>query len=340
MNIILVKGQQFSLKWTKNTKDWYIKKGYLFTKLGDYFIVKAEDLSKGSHINVDVKCDFCNETISVAWKDYYNYKGNKYSCKKCRQKKTSENNLLERQKQLYEEAQKFCTLKNYTLLTKMKEIKDSNTIISYICPKHGLQSSKIYALVSQHGCKCCQYDSMRLTTKDVENTFKEYGCIILNSNEYVDYKTKNLKVICNECGNEFITSYNSFVTAHGQYCSSCSGSESKGERKVRHFLEDYNINFIQEYTFPNCKDKNVLPFDFYLTNYNYIIEYDGMQHFEPVSFNGKDATKNLIATQRHDKIKNDYCKQHKIKIIRIPYWDYDKIDHILKNELNLHKDIV
>jgi len=60
------------------------------------------------------------------------------------------------------------------------------------------------------------------------------------------------------------------------------------------------------------------------------IEFDGPHHFEPVY--GEDR---FLITQRHDAIKDEYCKNNNINLIRIPYWDGHIIDDILKNILNL-----
>jgi very-short-patch-repair endonuclease len=62
---------------------------------------------------------------------------------------------------------------------------------------------------------------------------------------------------------------------------------------------------------PKCV---ILKFDFYLPEYNTVLEYDGIQHYKP-SF-GK---KSFEITSRNDKIKNDYLKEKNIRLIRIPY---------------------
>ena len=82
-------------------------------------------------------------------------------------------------------------------------------------------------------------------------------------------------------------------------------------------MENRSIDFIQQKTFPECKDKQVLQFDFYLPEYNICIEYDGIQHFESKEYFGGD--KQFIITQRHDNIKDEYCMNNNIKMIRIKY---------------------
>ena len=76
-----------------------------------------------------------------------------------------------------------------------------------------------------------------------------------------------------------------------------------------------------------------LPFDFYLPKYNICIEYDGQQHYKIDCFN--NTLLDLMNLRYRDDIKTNYCQQNNIKLIRIPYWDFDNIESILIKELNL-----
>lgn len=113
----------------------------------------------------------------------------------------------------------------------------------------------------------------------------------------------------------------------GHRCSTCN--ESKGEKIIGEILTKENIEFERQYKFDNCKCKNLLPFDFYLPQYKICIEYDGIQHFEILPHWG--GIDKLIETRIHDTIKTYYCQQNNIKLIRIPYWDYNNIEKILTN---------
>ena len=80
-----------------------------------------------------------------------------------------------------------------------------------------------------------------------------------------------------------------------------------------------------------------MKFDFYLPDYNAIIEYDGEQHFMPVDFANKGAelaTNSYNKNLKRDEIKNKYCKDNDIRLIRIPYYEYDNIESILTSELS------
>lgn len=88
-----------------------------------------------------------------------------------------------------------------------------------------------------------------------------------------------------------------------------------------------NISFIKEKTFESCRflDTNQLArFDFYLPDYNLLIEYDGRQHF--IQGNGNyDNIDKFQQTQLRDLFKNDWCKEHNIPLIRIPYTHYESL---------------
>ena len=117
-----------------------------------------------------------------------------------------------------------------------------------------------------------------------------------------------------DCGNTTIVAGNHLTCGNIKSCG-CT-RESHGELKIKEILENNNINFEQQKKFENCKDIRVLPFDFYIDN-KYLIEFDGEQHFKPVEhFKGEEGYK---IRQEHDEIKNQYCKDNNIPLIRIPY---------------------
>ncbi len=105
---------------------------------------------------------------------------------------------------------------------------------------------------------------------------------------------------------------------------SCGCLQSLGEFKIKQSLEELKIPFIKEKTFPELVSDNNVPlrFDFYLPQYNLIIEYDGEQHF----FGWQNDSQSLKNNQYWDKIKNNYCQNNNILLIRIPYTEKEKIN--------------
>jgi hypothetical protein len=78
--------------------------------------------------------------------------------------------------------------------------------------------------------------------------------------------------------------------------------------------------------------KKSLRFDFYLEEFNTSIEIQGKQHYEPVDFGGRPrewSIQDFKIQQIRDQIKRDYCKENNIKLLEIPYWDFDNIEQIL-----------
>lgn len=107
---------------------------------------------------------------------------------------------------------------------------------------------------------------------------------------------------------------------------SCGCINSKGENKIRDALDELNIEYI--YDEPYFEDlrgfkNHKLRFDFYLPEHNCCIEYDGEQHQESKRPKTWKSCKNLT---EYDNIKNQYCLNHNIKLIRIPYTDFEEIN--------------
>ena len=178
-------------------------------------------------------------------------------------------------------------------------------------------------------CKQCTIESYKLTYEEVKSMFESEGYKLI-STEYINAVTP-MEI---ECPNDhrLFASYNSFKRG-GKRCRICTPIlNSKGNLEVTNILNKYNINFKPEYKFEDCKDKRALPFDFYLFDYNTCIEYDGSLHYET---GYSETQEDLEDRQKKDNIKTQYCLDHNIKLIRIPYWDFKNIENILKQELNL-----
>lgn len=93
--------------------------------------------------------------------------------------------------------------------------------------------------------------------------------------------------------------------------------------EVKNFLINNDIFFESEVKFDDCKDKNPLPFDFGIYDKDtkcllYLIEYDGEQHFK-YSKKGKFNEEKFKIIKKHDRIKDEYCKNNGISLLRIAY---------------------
>ena len=126
-----------------------------------------------------------------------------------------------------------------------------------------------------------------------------------------------------ECGEKIWAYGSNLKRGFTKSCGKCI--KSNGEESVKNILNQMNVHFEQEKTFDNCKNPKTnakLRFDFYLPDYNTCIEYDGEQHFKESNM----CSDSLSDRQYRDGIKNKFCKDNDIRLIRIPYTDFNKID--------------
>jgi very-short-patch-repair endonuclease len=202
--------------------------------------------------------------------------------------------------------------------------KNARTKVNIVCPTHGIFNQTPDAhLYAGSGCESCSRDLHKLTTLNedrllnINNIHKYYY-------QYNDMSIVNgyINICCPVHG-----TFSQIIYFHenGHGCSLCN-STSRGEKKIKNYLENKNIVFNMNHTFEDCKNKKRLKFDFYLQNNNIIIEYDGEHHFKENKYFGIG---NLEYITNNDNIKNKYCEDNNIEIIRIPYWDYNNIDDIL-----------
>jgi len=196
---------------------------------------------------------------------------------------------------------------------------NNNTKIEIICPEHG--SFLVYPKYHKMGKRCreCFYKDNTLTQLEIIKDFKnvhgnKYDYSKVN---YINNKTK-VEIICPEHGS-FFQKPNDHKQGNG--CPIC-GKKSKGEERIKEFLEENNIEYLREY---NLFKK--YRFDFYLKDLDTVIEYDGIQHFKPINYFGGE--KGFKETCFRDKEKDIYCKKNNINLIRISYKDFNKIEKIL-----------
>lgn len=224
------------------------------------------------------------------------------------------------------------TNNEYTILSEYKTQNDKILFKHLLCGKEYYSTPKNF----NRGRRCSHCTntkkpkSTEIFSKEVfkisngeYKLISEYG---FNNKDYVILRH-------NKCGNEFkIRPYN-FLQGHG--CPKCK--KSRGENIIRNYLLNNNIKFQQEYEFPDLFHKNKerpLRFDFYLEDYNLLIEFDGKQHFEKSFYTDTDDI--LEDRKFKDKLKDKYCKEKGYSLLRINYKELKNIEKILKKELRFN----
>lgn len=129
-----------------------------------------------------------------------------------------------------------------------------------------------------------------------------------------------------DCGNSVEVFTHNLTSGNTTSCG-CSNNY-KGEQKIQSILEKNKIPFVTQKTFDFCIYPNTnrkARFDFFVDN-KYLIEYDGIQHFELLSsFYNQNPQTVLTTNQQHDNFKNKWCKENNIPLIRIPYTHLEDI---------------
>jgi hypothetical protein len=204
------------------------------------------------------------------------------------------------------------------------EYRDNKTKVKIICKKHnGVFEQRPDMFLQKHGCDFCG-GTFKSSTKD----FVEKSNIKHNFEydySHVIYKNAHTKVEIG-CQKHGWFSQKAHSHLRGDGCPFCNSS--KGEIKIKKFLDKYNIIFEPQKKFNGCKFKNTLPFDFYLPEHKTCIEFDGVQHYKIVEHFGGNQSFKLNKIK--DNIKNKFCKENGINLIRISYEEIDEIEDILK----------
>lgn len=148
----------------------------------------------------------------------------------------------------------------------------------------------------------------------IDLTGQQFGELTVIERAGSDHRGEALWLCQCSCGSKPIKVLSSNLrNGHTQSCGCIR--RSHGEKKVQDLLIANHIPFIIEYKF---EDLNKYRFDFYITDKQYCIEYDGETHYQ-ANLHGWHNEEQLKRQQERDEIKNQYCKEHNIPLIRIPY---------------------
>lgn len=249
-----------------------------------------------------------------------------FGCRKCGYDRTHDSNRNTKDGFIKKAKRKHGDMYDYSLV-KYKSCHDP---VKIICKKHGIFEMTPTSHLLGHNCPNCVSEKMsglrRSTTKDfIENAKR----IHKDAYDYskVDYIDRNspVAIICHKHG-VFYQTPNTHLA--GCCCPFCK--QTKGEATIEDFLKVNGIEYIKEFKIPNTSlfcDRKYLLVDFYLPQINTFIEYNGQQHYYPVSiYGGEDVFKMQV---ERDITLRQYCVENKITLIEIPYTKRNEIEKIL-----------
>ncbi len=334
-----------------NTKgfEYLDKEGYKYSKMVNgkvNTIGKYDNRNKYLFENIDKMLN--NESILV--KD--TYKSSKepcvFICCSCR--KEYESTVLRLSKRAYKGCSQCAREKQQTKLSDYDRIKKEIEDLGYtlldkkfngvktrinVEDKNGYKGKvQIYTLRHGGGIpRFALYNPYAL--ENIKKFIKDmgYDCEVPNQ-KYKGYG-KPLKVIC-QCGKQFNTTVDNLVYGNKTRCNKCTNRMSKLEQKVKDWIDELGIDYIEQKRFPDCYYKKTLPFDFYLPNENICIEVQGEQHYRIINFQGNKhkAEKAFELLKKRDDIKRKYCLNKNIMLIELKY------DVIRNSKENIIKKIL
>ncbi len=206
------------------------------------------------------------------------------------------------------------------------------------CPIHGdfEQTPANHTHKSNpQGCPKCSSryplntDDFILRANEKHDFYYNYSKVVYES------MTTKVKIICPFHG-EF--KQQASVHLNGSGCQKCR--LSKGEQKIQKVLKELNVQFEQQYSFPDCRYVNPLPFDFLIRigENQFLIEFNGEQHYGPVKFGGlvdNNADDRFEKVNERDKIKKSYALKNGIPLLIIKYTETNRILELIKEFLNI-----
>lgn len=203
------------------------------------------------------------------------------------------------------------------------------------CPKHGDFKAIAYDFLQGHGCYDCGVDTVTMKRRTSQEDFIA-KCKAVHGDKY-DYsqtvyqgKRKRVTVICPDHGPFEVMPQDHINKGNG--CPICQ--TSKGETAIHVWLDAHGIKHEWHkpiHTPMAIGKRKKFVADFYIASVNLIIEYNGEQHYKAKKEWGGE--KQLQWQQARDAALRRYCEEKKIRLLVIPYTDFDRIEEILEHEL-------
>lgn len=294
------------------------------TSSKEEFIIKSKKIHNGLYSYDNVNYTMNKNPITITCKIHGNFNQVPSShlsgsgCPKCKTDKLS----VTFSKDIEWFISKAKSIHGNNYIYEKSEYKNNNKHIVITCKKHGdfIQSSKAH--LSGQGCPFCAFNQSSINKTLTQKQCIE-KCIEVHGNKYSyeksDYKGSANKIIitCAIHG-DFKQTPNSHWS--GSNCPKCSNiGPSLSEINIMNILNENDVEFVFQKRFPDCRNPKtnyMLVFDFYLPEIDALIEYDGAQHFIEIP---NRRWESLDYIQYKDSIKNEYCKNNKIRLIRIIY---------------------
>lgn len=211
---------------------------------------------------------------------------------------------------------------------------------TFKCQIHNVTWNSTYSrvLFGECGCPECGIESIRRScalsdTEFLNRISTDYPHITTLDN-YINRETE-MAFLCT-IHNQSFRIKPKYLLAHKiKGCNICC--QSLGEAKMCDILNNLGYSFKKQYVFKDCVYEKPLRFDAYDSKNNVAYEYQGEQHYEPICFNGMSKDDSVVEFEKNkqrDEVKREYCIKNNIRLIEIPYWEFDNMEKYIIKQLN------
>ena len=311
----------------------FLKRAYiLYGDLYDYSMVK---IGKNTKVR-DIITIICKKhgpfEVSI-----YNFLYQNSTCPLCREEAVLEKRSKEFKEFLQQAKEIHGDRYDYSKVVW----KNKSTPVEITCKVHGSfwQAPTIH-LKGANCPKCVKEEHKLNNEKFIEKARKIHGDKYDYSKVNYINSTTPVEIICPDHGSFWMTPKEHLRgnRGKGRGCPYCN--EYSGETKIRTWLENQKIEFDRYKKYEALIYKRTMNTDFYIESCNLAIEYQGHQHYHPVTYGRislEQAQLNFEETIARDRIKEKYFSNSDIDLLCIHYKDYNKIDEILQ-KIIIEKD--
>lgn len=285
---------------------------------------------------ITLECERCGRIYNVRW--YHLFSDHKFQCNKCGYANPYN-------KKSIDDTERLCRKHKYSIIDGTYKSRHYFDMVD----KQGYKYSdcNVYTLdkrtnkfkrFASHNTYQLENMKLYVKTNDLPILFAENKSTDIKKDDFIN-------IYCVECGEIFGATWGQLTykrdnSAIRNRCEVCSKSQSNLEYIIEQYLIELNVLYEKEKKFDWCKNKRHLPFDFYLNEYNTVLEINGTQHY----YENKVMYWNTLEWQQErDYFKKNKCIENGINYIAIPYWNIyntNKYQEIINNIISQNSDLI
>jgi very-short-patch-repair endonuclease len=292
--------EKFKIKVSKKNIEHFKNKGYTKIKLKDIIVINSDELNKGSHLEVKVKCDICSKVKKLSYQKYIKNisNGDYYACSsKCAQRKVKKTSIAKFGTEYYTQTDDYKTkieksnLKKYGTKHHIQSDIIKTKIKKSNLEKYGTENVFGNDLIKEkikktnlekYGAENPSYSKeikMKIGNKNKDNwKYKILKQLEIKEHKLIDYKNSTYNLYCKHGHNFKIhrSLLNNRFQLNTEICTICNklnSSKSGYENQLQDFIkENYSNNIL-------INSRKIIPpleLDIYLPDLKLAFEFNGL----------------------------------------------------------------